>query len=168
MSKYIMSTCGQPQVFTFNKPYKKNDPSMVAQPETWKAGPNKDKPIEIKIGGGAYVLDRSMGRTRKVTVTEITDDEYEMLKSNSSYQFMKSRGFFTEYDVPQVSYDTKGNPADMEKHDNTSQLSDAEHADGSDDRCNHASTRATAGINNQNGGNQPASVSVDNYGPIHI
>lgn len=168
MSTWIQCTCGQPQTFKFNKPYKKNDPSMVAQPMIWQSGPLKGKPIEIKIGGGAYVLDRSMGRTRRVYSTEVSDEELELLHKNKAYMRMLSRGFMVESKSPQVVYDKDGTPSDMQKHDNTAQLSDDEHASGVDPRCDHAATRATAGINNQNGGAQPASIASDNYGPIHI
>lgn len=161
---YIHSTCGQSMVFKAFKPRKEGDTSTVSEPLVGKDG----KPIEVVIEGGAYVLNRELGRTKRVCITKVTDEQLAYLHSNDGYLRMKARGFFTEHAVGQIEADSKGDPLDMQKKDNTSQISDADHAKGTDPRLDHAATRATAGIANQEGGMQPLSAQDDGYGPIHL
>lgn len=159
---YIHSTCGQTQVFKFYKPRKPGSVATTNEPLIGKDG----KPVEIRIEGGAYVLNREMGRTKRISITEVTDEQLALLHSNEGYMRMKARGFFTEHNVGHIEADSKGNPLDMEKRDNTAQISDEDHAKGTDPRLEHASTRATTGINNQEGGLQPLSTQDGNYGDI--
>ena len=164
MSTYIHSTCGQPQVFKFYKARKPKDPSTTNLPLL----DNNGKPVEITIGGGAYVLMKTGGQTRKVVITEVSDEELALLHTSDAYMRMKERGFFTERSANHIEKDSKGNPSDMEIKDNTSQISDYDHAHGRDPRGEHASTRATAGIGNQEGGAQPDGSLNSDYGPIRI
>ena len=164
MSTYIHSTCGQPQVFKFYQTRKPKDPSTTNIPLRDKNG----KEVEIVIGGGAYVLSRQGGVTRKVTITEVTDEQLGLLHKCDSYLRMKERGFFTERAANHIEKDSKGNPSDMQIKDNTSQISDYDHAHGLDPRVEHAGTRATAGINNQEGGLQPDGSLNSDYGPIRL
>lgn len=161
---YIHSTCGQPQVFKFYKDRSSKDPSTVNQPLLDKKG----KPVEISIGGGAYVLSREAGKTRRVVITEVTEEELELLHSCDTYMRMKARGFFTERTVNHIEADTKGNPSDMQIKDNTSQISDHDHANGTDERLDHAGTRATAGEQNREGGEQPIGSLNSDFGPIRL
>ena len=164
MSTFIHSTCGQPQVFKFYQPRKPKDPSTVNIPLKDKNG----NEVEIVIGGGAYVLAKVGGQTRKVVITEVSDDELALLHTSDAYMRMKSRGFFTERTANHIEKDEHGNPSDMQIKDNTSQISDVDHANGTDPRVDHAGTRATAGINNQEGGKQPIGSLESDYGPIRI
>ena len=163
---YIHSTCGQPMVFTFNEERKgkKKSDMFINIPKKDRNG----KDLTIAIGGGAYVLNREAGRTRKVVITPVTDEELALLHTSTAYMNMKKRGFFTEHAVNHIEADASGNPMDMEIKDNTSQISDHDHAHGKDERLSHASTRATAGINNTLGGEQPDSADWDSYGQIKI
>lgn len=160
---YIHSTCGQTQVFKFFSPRNKGSTETTSKP-LMKNG----KPVEIKIEGGAYVLMKHEGRTRKVAITEVTDEELVLLNSHPAYCRMKQRGFLTEHTVGHIEKDSKGNPMDMEIKDGTSQISDEDHATGKDERLNHAATRATAGINNQEAGMQPVGSQEGSYGPIYL
>lgn len=163
-SIFIHSTCGQPQVFKFYKDRKPKSTETTNQPALDKTG----KPLEIAIGGGAYVLNREAGTTRKVVITEVTEEELELLHTSDAYMRMKDRGFFTERVVNHIEKDSKGNPSNMKIKDNTSQIDDYEHAKGTDERVNHAGTRATAGLNNQEGGTQPEASLNSDYGPIRL
>lgn len=164
MAWYIHSTCGQSMVFKVFKPEAKGSLATVSTVQKDKKG----VPLEITIGGGAYVLIKETGRTKKCFQTEVTDEWLEILHSNDAYMRMKARGFFTERQENHTVLDSQGNPDDMEKKDNTSQISDYDHAHGLDPRLDHAGTRATTGLNNQIGGEQPNAANEGNYGQILI
>lgn len=161
---YIHSTCGQPQTFKIYKDRPSKSAETVNQPALDKKG----KPIEIALGGGAYVLDVNGNAVRKVVITEVTDEELELLHKCDTYIRMKERGFFTEHQTGHIVPDSKGNPDNMEIKDGTSQISDHDHAQGTDERCNHGETRATGGPANQMGGEQPIGATTNDYGPIRL
>ena len=151
--------------FKFYKQRAKGDTNTSSEP---LRDPKTGKPLEIRLEGGAYVLLKHLGKVRKCFVTKVSDEELELLHSHPAYMSMKARGFFTERDEDHMVPDTKGNPDDMEIKDNTSQISDEDHAKGTDPRLDHAQTRATAGINNQEGGMQPEGSKEGSYGPVYL
>ena len=162
MSTYVHCTCGQPMLFCFNEP-STNKNSFIVSPKKDKDG----NAIEIRVGGGAYVLTREGGRIRKVVITEFSDEEIALLNTHPAYLAMKKRGFITERKADHPELDAaSGNPTDMEKKDNTSQILDKDHAMGLDERVSHGGTRATGGIHNDVGGDQPLAANEGSYGHI--
>lgn len=164
MATYIHSTCGQTMVFPVYRVEKENSTATTSVQLKGTDG----KPMQIKIEGGAYVLLPNAGKARKGAVTKVTDEELELLHANEGYMRMKARGFFTEHSVDHLELDASGNPMDMEKRDNTAQISDKDHANGTDDRISHAGTRAFTGENNQIAGQQPLAAQDGNYGLINM
>ena len=164
MSWFVYSTCGQPQEFNVYEKRPKGDLSTVNKESKGRDG----APLKIRLNGGAYVLGKRDGKVFKVLVTELTDEEMELLRQNDAYCRMRDRGFFTEHKARDMRADAHGNPQDMEKRDDTAQISDADHAAGTDPRVDHASSRATAGLNNQDGGDQPVGSLNGEYGPVYL
>ena len=159
-TKNIHCTCGQSMEFAFTKVANSGSKDITYVPMKDKTG----KDLVIRLGGGAYVLNREMGRTKKVCITQVTDEELELLHTHPAYLRMKDRGFFVERGEDRPVIDQiSGNPQDMEKKDNTSQISDEDHAKGTDPRLDHAGTKAFAGMRNQEKGAEPirAEIQVD-------
>lgn len=155
--KYVHSTCGQPMVFTVT-----TDTKDIKTPAAARIVK------EIRIGGGAWVISSRGDKIPKVVITEVTDEELELLERSPAFQNMKRRGFMTIHDVGFMEADSRDLPMDHEKKDGTSQILDEDHAKGTDERIGHNATRATFGDGNQFGGKQPASVEESDYGPIRV
>ncbi len=136
-----------------------------AAPANSKTDINRHRIREVKVGGGAWVIQGNR-RVPKVVITEVTDDELAFLLKNDSFRRMHARGFMSIHTVGVMEADSRDLPADHEKKDNTSQILDSDHAHGLDPRCDHASTRAAYGEGNQFGGEQPDSVKETQYGEI--
>lgn len=153
---YIHSTCGQPMVFKITKPVKRDSPDV-----------NVEEVGRISIAGGAWVINKD-SRIPRVCITKVTDEELEILKKHPAFIRMMNRGFMSIHTVDHMEADSRGLPMDHQKKDNTSQIEDEDHAKGTDERCDHSSTRATFGEGNQFGGKQPAVVDFDDYGPIRL
>lgn len=161
---FVHSTCGQPMTFKFYRERKKGDVSVNSEP---LIDPKTRKPVEIQIGGGAYVLNRESGKMRKVVITEVTEEELALLESHPAFKEMKARGFFTVRTVSHMEADAHGNPTDMEKRDNTSQILDEDHAKGTDHRLESNETRAFTGEANQVKGLEPEGDQLS-YGQIQM
>lgn len=148
----IVCTCGQDMVFNFFEPEKKGSRAVVNRLKKDAKG----KPLQIKIGGGAGVLVQSGGVIKRYETTSVPDDVLALLHTNDAYKRMKARGFFTEYkEGDEVVMTRRGTPEDMQKRDQCAQIDDHEHAMGTDDRLNHAGTKAYAGIGNMDRGEEP-------------
>lgn len=154
--KFVHSTCGQPMVFNINEEVGN---SKVPQPVKILKS--------IRIAGGAYVITKD-STVPKIAITEVDDEELELLEKNPAFQNMKRKGFITIHDVGYMEADSKGNPLDHEKKDNTSQILDEDHANGTDQRLEHDGTFASWGEGNQFRGQQPIASQTSDYGPIHI
>lgn len=159
MANYIHSTCGQSMVF------------RITEPKAHVKQAQADKVIkEIRIGGGAWVITADGQRIPRCVDTEVTDEDLELLEANPAFQNIKKRGFFVvNRDEHQVR-NTDGTPNDMERKDyGCSQISDNEHAEGSDPRTQeNVGLRATYGEKNVYGGKQPITVEESDYGPIRV
>lgn len=153
---YIHSTCGQNMVFRIVESPKRDSPDV-----------NVKEKGRISIAGGAWVINKD-SRIPRVAITKVTDDELKILEDDPAFQRMKDRGFFTVHTVDHMEADSRDLPKDHAKKDNTAQIEDEDHANGTDERCDHSSTRATFGDGNQYGGKQPVVTENDDYGPIRL
>lgn len=111
MSVKIHSTASQPMTYCI---YRENGTSAVLV-----------KKIEIK--GTANVADQ-FGVVAPGCVTEVSDEDYELLKKDDAFNRHVRRGFMKVYDSG--SLNTEG----MQKRDNSAQLFDEEYAGGKDAR----------------------------------
>lgn len=107
----IHSTASQPMTYCI---YRDNGTSAVLV-----------KKIEIK--GTANVADQ-FGIVSQGAVTEIPEEDYELLKKDDAFNRHVRRGFMKVYDSSALN--TEG----MEKRDNSAQLFDEEFAAGKDPR----------------------------------
>lgn len=102
-----------------------------------------DKPIkikEIRIEGRANVKTPMSIQTPTGAVTEVSDEDLELLKKNPAFQRHCERGFM------RVMTDGVLNTKDMQKRDNCAQLNDEEYAMGTDPRTpGSGSCQATCG-----------------------
>lgn len=125
---YIHSTASQPMVYP-----------------VYAGG--TDKPIKVKeilINGAANVVDHFTLRTPTGAVTEVSDEDLELLKKNPAFQRHVARGFM------KVVGESELNTEDMQAKDNSAQLLDADYAMGRDPRVyGSGSCQATCGHNNQ-------------------
>lgn len=103
---------------------------------------------------------------------QISEDDYKALQTCDAYLRMRSKGFFREVGSEEdTRLDAKGNAADMNPRDKSSQIIDHEHATGTDEvhfspmaQENHASTTAFAGIRDRYIGEQAAVAT--SYGTV--
>lgn len=153
---YIHSTCGQSMVFNITEPKNNGDQEQ----NTTVIG-------KIAIGGGAWVINKN-SRIPKVVITEVTDDELAALKNIKMFNDMCKNGYLSIHTVDHMEADSRGLPADHQKKDMCSQIEDADHADGTDERINHGETRASYGEDNQFGGKQPIATKDSSFGEIRL
>jgi len=159
-SWYVHSTCGAPMVFKLTEIPRPNTPDPTVRVLK-----------EIRIGGGAGVIMLHGADIPKVVTTKITEEEKEILEHNDAFVRMANRGFLRIDQNPDPDRDRNDTPSDMEARDNTSQIRDEDHANGTDERTDYIGqygTRATAGDQNIIGGKQPVNTQEDNYGPIRF
>lgn len=99
------------------------------------------KKIEVK--GTANVADQ-FGIVAPGAVTEVSDEDYELLKQDDAFNRHVRRGFIKVYDSGTIN--TEG----MQKRDNSAQLFDAEYAAGKDERVpDSGACQASCGRNNK-------------------
>lgn len=148
----IVCTCGQDMVFNFFEAEKKGSRAVISRLKKDAKG----KPLQIRIGGGAGVLVSEGGRVKRYELTSVDDEVVQLLNTHDAYKRMKARGFFTEYkETDEIAMTRRGTPEDMERRDQCAQIDDHEHAQGTDDRLNHAGTKAFAGHGNIDKGEEP-------------
>ena len=169
----IVCTCSQTMTFDV---YEKLDANDRRLPRIHR---------KIKLIGGANVTNRAsplllpkQGLTYIVPNGtpmkdgQITEDDYKALQNHAPYLRMRSKGFFREVgSEDDTRLDAKGNAADMNPRDKSSQILDHEHATGTDNthfaefsQENHASTTAFAGFRDRYIGEQAAVAS--SYGTV--
>lgn len=95
-----------------------------------KKAPNGSLVIvkSILIKGGANKVDRKTLVTPQGVVTELTDEDFELLKSTPFYERMEKRGHIRPVETKDAAEDTK--KAGMEKQDGSAQKTEADFAEG--------------------------------------
>ena len=120
-----------------------------------------DRPTKIKdiiIKGRANVIDPRTLHTPTGAVTEVTDEDLELLKKNAAFQRHVARGFM------RVMTDSELNTKDMTARDGSSQLLDYEYAMGTDPRTpGSGKCQATCGENNAIKGKMGVEFVTDTY-----
>lgn len=114
---------------------------------------------EIRIEGNANVVNPMTLKTPTGTVTEISDEDLELLKKNEAFQRHVARGFMRVMtDEPNI------NTNDMQKRDNCAQLNDYEYSQGLDPRVpDSGKCQATCGENNRIRGQKGIDFVSDTY-----
>lgn len=139
---YVHSTASQPMIYPI-----------------YSGG--SDRPVKIKeilIKGMANVVDPRTFVTPTGVVTEISDADLELLKKSSAFQRHVARGFM------RVMTDSELNTKDMQARDNSSQLVDAEYAQGTDPRVMGSGTcQASAGEGDRIRGARGVAFVSDSY-----
>lgn len=139
---YIHSTASQPMVYPIY------------------AG-GTDRPVkvkEIRINGKANVVDPRTLVTPTGVVTEVSDEDLELLKKSAAFQRHVARGFL------RVMTDSELNTKDMQKRDGCAQLLDSEYAAGTDPRVpNSGACQAACGENNRIRGQKGIAFVSDSY-----
>lgn len=107
--KLILSTLTAPQAVALTK--KTDNGSLIVA-----------KTIEIK--GGANVIDRKTLATPEGVVTELSDEDFELLKNTAFYQRMVKREYLRPVETRSAAEDTK--KAGMNKKDKSAQKTDAD------------------------------------------
>ena len=134
MAHYIVSTTSAPMVYCIYEQGKSNNPKVIRK---------------IRINGCANVKDPN--QTRNVVlpncaITEISDEDWQYLQKNSSFQYHMEKGFMRHSEV----YDQKIVAQGMTKKDRSAMINDWEFAEGRDERFSPAdgagSSWATAGL----------------------
>ena len=90
-----------------------------------------ERPIKVKdirIIGKANVVDPRTLTTPTGAVTEVSDEDLELLKKDPSFQRHVAKGFI------RVMNESELNTKDMQKRDNCAQLSDTDYANDADPR----------------------------------
>ena len=169
----IISTCSQNTIFNV---YERHDPHDRRIPRTLRKitlvgganVTNATNPVMLPKQGLTFIVPNGT----PLKAGQISVDDYKALRENSAYERMKSRGFFREVGSEEdTRLDAKGNAADMNPRDKSSQIFDSEHAHGTDTvhfnemaQENHASTTAFAGPRDRYIGEQ--AVVASNYGVV--
>ena len=81
----------------------------------------------ITLKGGANVIDRHTLATPQGVVTELSDDDFDLLKQTAFYKRMESRGFLRPVEAKETAEDTQ--KAGMEKKDNSAQKTEEDFPD---------------------------------------
>ena len=81
----------------------------------------------ITLKGGANVIDRRTLITPQGVITELSDDDFDLLEKTAFYKRMKSRGFLRPVEAKETAEDTK--KAGMEKKDNSAQKTEEDFPD---------------------------------------
>ena len=81
----------------------------------------------IALNGGANVIDRRTLVTPQGVITELSDDDFDLLEQTAFYKRMKSRGFLRPVEAKETAEDTK--KAGMEKKDNSAQKTEEDFPD---------------------------------------
>ena len=116
MAHYIVSTASAPMTYCiYGNDVKGNTAKIIAK---------------IRIDGYANVANKHTMSTSNCAVTEVSDEQWEMLKKNSGFmQHMKAHFMFhTEVNDPKKAV------VEMKPKDNSAQICDWEFADGQDPR----------------------------------
>lgn len=139
---YIHSTASQPMIYPIY------------------AG-GTDRPVKVKeilIKGKANVIDPRTLTTPTGVVTEVSDEDLELLKKSAAFQRHVARGFM------RVMNDSELNTSDMQKRDNSAQLLDSDYARGLDPRVpNSGACQATCGEGDRIRGERGIAFVTDNY-----
>ena len=118
MAHYIISTASAPMQYCIYEQGKGNNPKVVRK---------------IRINGYANVKDPNSSRNvimPRCAITEITDEEWELLQKNSSFKYHQEKGFVRHSDVHTEKIVDQG----MTKRDKSAQINDWEFANGQDER----------------------------------
>ena len=81
----------------------------------------------ITLKGGANVIDRRTLVTPQGVITELSDDDFDLLEQTAFYKRMKSRGFLRPVETKDTAEDTK--KAGMERKDNSAQKTEEDFPD---------------------------------------
>ena len=114
---------------------------------------------DIRINGCANVVNPATLVTPTGAVTEVSDEDLELLKKNPSFQRHVSKGFMRVMtDEPNL------NTTDMQKGDKCRQLNDYEYSQGIDERVpNSGNCQATCGEGDRIRGTRGVGFVTDNY-----
>ena len=115
MAHYIVSTASAPMQYCIYENGKGNNPKIKCK---------------IRIDGYANVANKYTLQTSNCAVTEISDEEWEMLRNNSSFKDHMAKHFMFHTEVN----DPKKAVVDMKAKDNSAQINDPEFAMGKDER----------------------------------
>lgn len=115
MAHYIVSTASAPMKYVVYEQGKGNTPKAKQM---------------IRIEGYANVANKLTLSTPNCAITEISDEEWELLQKNSSFAKHVQDHFMFHTEVA----DARKAVADMEKKDNSAQIRDDEFAQGLDTR----------------------------------
>lgn len=155
----LVTNCVQKEITTMAKNYIH---STASQPMTYPiyAG-GTDRPTKIKeivIKGMANVVDPHTLVACQGAVTEVSDEDLELLKKSAAFQRHVARGFM------RVMNESELNTKDMQKRDNSAQLVDADYAQGIDPRVpNSGACQATCGDGDRIHGQRGVAFVTDNY-----
>jgi hypothetical protein len=130
MSFYVYSTATNSGTYV---EYEKNAPNELAIPKKWPNG----KPMKVTIKGGHGLAQRGNSShiyTPRGMVTQVTDDEMEMLLNNKSFQRHMDKGFMS-YDKKKVSAEKKA--ANMEEMDGSAPLTMRDYEETEDSTPSH-------------------------------
>lgn len=120
-----------------------------------------DRTIKVKdilIKGTANVTDPLTLRTPTGAVTEVSDEDLELLKKNDAFQRHVAKGFM------RVMNESELNTSDMQKKDGSAQLLDSEYAMGTDPRAPASGKcQATCGEGDRIRGQKGIEFVTDNY-----
>lgn len=81
----------------------------------------------ITLKGGANVIDRHTLITPQGVITELSDDDFDLLEHTAFYKRMKSRGFLRPVEAKETAEDTQ--KAGMERKDNSAQKTEEDFPD---------------------------------------
>ena len=112
-------------------------------------GNNPKIKCKIRIDGYANVANKYTLQTSNCAVTEISDEEWELLRDNPSFKDHMAKHFMFHTEVN----DPKKAVVDMTKRDNSAQIQDYEFANGTDTRFTldegMGMCKASAGLGNR-------------------
>lgn len=90
---YVYSTLSTPMQYTFYKNTPSNQPAVIFK--------------SIKIKGGASIMDKRELHTPRGFVTQVTDEELELLKTNEVFKTHLENGFISFEERKEKSLDKK-------------------------------------------------------------
>lgn len=118
MAHYIVSTTSAPMKYCIYGQDKNNNPKPIAV---------------IRINGYANVRDVNAGKSvvmPRCAITEITEEQWQLLQKNPAFKYHQEKGFMRHTDVYSEAVVDEG----MTKRDKSAMINDWEYAEGRDER----------------------------------
>lgn len=156
--KHIVSNCEQKENTKMAKNYVHSTCAAPMVYPLYSGGENPVKIKEIRIEGGANVVNPLSMKTPTGVVTEVSDEDLELLKKDPAFQRHVARGFM------RVMTESEPNTKDMQKGDNCRQLNDYEYSQGLEPRVpGSGKCQATCGEGDRIRGQKGVEFVTDNY-----